>query len=236
MSNTKQNNNHPKKGDSNPNPNAISETIKISEIPAFLERQEKQDFINRQKELEKFLMISDKTFHALVKEKGAFFSMRALNRKITDKVLIALIEELILLRDEANPITVLKAIPLQAVWSAFFESYDGTTTKSLTNTANASQSFRNMLACFPAKIKQVMKELVNQGLVTQWQVASTKKSLLEEWQIDQVNDFLVAKGVYNSSMDLASKYKVFKALKGKFIEPKTETLETETETETETKQ
>ena len=231
MEHTKQNKNHPIKGDSNPNPNAISEkTIKISEIPAFLERQEKQDFINRQKELEKFLMLSDKTFHALVKEKGAFFSMRALNRKITDKVLIALIEELILLRDEANPITVLKTIPLQAVWSGFFESYDGTTTKSLTNTANASQSFRNMLACFPAKIKQVMKELDAQGLKNCWSIGqSSKKPLLEEWQVAQLDAFLQEKGVLNPSMDLSSRYKVFKSLKGKFIEPK----KTETETETE---
>ncbi len=234
MSNTKQNKNHPIKGDSNPNPNATSETIKISEIPAFLERQEKQDFINRQKELEKFLMISDKTFHALVKEKGAFFSMRALNRKITDKVLIALIDELILLRNNDNPIAILSSTPLLVVWQSFFASYDGTTSKSLTNTANASQSFRNMLACFPAKIKQVMKELNEQGLQNCWAIGSTKKPLLEPWQVAQLDAFLREKGVLNPSMDLASKYKVFKALKGKFIEPKTETeKETVTETETE---
>ena len=229
MEHTKQNNNHPKKGDSNPNPNAAVKTIKVSEIPQFLKQQEEQDFINRQKELEKFLMISDNTFHALVKEKGAFFSMRALNRKITDKVLIALIDELILLRDEANPIDCIRDNPIKKVWSGFFESYDGTTTKSLTNTANASQSFRNMLACFPAKIKSIMKELVNQGLVTQWSIGSSKKPLLEPWQVAQLDAFLQEKGVLNPSMDLPSKYKVFKALKGKFIEPKTETLETETE-------
>ena len=203
----------------------------MKQIPAFLERQEKQDFINRQKELEKFLMLSDKTFHALVKDGKPFYAMRALNRKITDKVLIALIEELILLRDEANPVVVLKTIPLQAVWSAFFESYDGTTTKSLTNSANATQSFRNMLACFPAKIKQVMKELNEQGLKNCWSIGqSSKKPLLEEWQVAQLDAFLQKAGVLNPSMDLASKYKVFKALKGKFIEPKTET-EKETETE-----
>ena len=39
MSNTKQNNNHPKKGDSNPNPKATSENIKISEIPGFLKNK-----------------------------------------------------------------------------------------------------------------------------------------------------------------------------------------------------
>ena len=159
MEHTKQNKIHPKK-DEPVNPATMQDkTIKISEIPAFLGEQRKRVFINRQKELEKFLMLSDKTFHALVKEKGAFFSMRALNRKITDKVLTALIEELILLRDEANPIAILSSTPILIVWQSFFSSYDGTTTKSLTNTANASQSFRNMLACFPAKIKQVMKEL-----------------------------------------------------------------------------
>ena len=136
----------------------------------------------------------------------------------------------ILLRDEANPITVLKTIPLQAVWSAFFESYDGTTTKSFTNTANASQSFRNMLACFPSKIKQVMKELDAQGLKNCWAIdQASKKPLLEPWQVAQLDAFLQEKGVYNASMDIANKYKVFKALKGKFIEPKTETPETETE-------
>ena len=104
MEQTKQNKNHPKKGDSNPNPNAISETIKISEIPAFLEKQRKQDFINRQKELDKFQMISDNTFHALVKDGNPFYAMRQLNQTITNKLLGSLIDELILLRDEANPI------------------------------------------------------------------------------------------------------------------------------------
>ena len=222
---------HPAK-DEPVNPNATSEkTIKISEIPAFLERQEKQDYINRQKELEKFLMLSDKTFHALVKEGKPFYAMRALNRKITDEVLIALIDELILLRDEANPIAILSSTPLKKVWSGFFDSYNGTTTKSLTNTANASQSFRNMLACFPAKIKQVMKELNEQGLKNCWSIGqSSKKPLLEEWQVAQLDAFLQEKGVLNPSMDLSSRYKVFKSLKGKFIEPKkTETPETETE-------
>jgi len=233
MEQTKRNKNHPIKGDSNPNPNAISETIKISEIPAFLERQRKQDFINRQKELDKFLMISDKTFHALVKEGNPFFAMRQLNASITNKLLGSLIDELILLRDEANPIAILSSTPLLVVWQSFFDSYNGTTTKSLTNTANASQSFRNMLACFPAKIKQVMKELNEQGLENCWTLQSSKKPLLEPWQVAQLDAFLQEKGVLNPSMDLASKYKVFKALKGKFIEPAKETV-TETETETET--
>ena len=230
---------HPAKDDSNPNPNATSETIKISEIPAFLERQRKQDFINRQKELDKFLMISDKTFHALVKEGNPFFAMRQLNASITNKLLGSLIEELILLRNDENPIAILSSTPLLIVWQSFFDSYNGTTTKSLTNTANASQSFRNMLACFPAKIKSIMKELNEQGLKNCWTLQSSKKPLLEPWQVAQLDAFLQEKGVLNPSMDLASKFKVFKALKGKFIEPKkTETeKETEqTETETETKQ
>jgi hypothetical protein len=234
MEQTKQNKNHPKKGDSNPNPNAISETIKISEIPAFLERQEEQNFINRQKELDKFLMLSDNTFDALVKEGKPFFALRQLNAAITNKLLGSLIDELILLRNNPDPITALKTKPLQAVWSAFFESYDGTTTKSLTNSANATQSFRNMLACFPSKIKSIMKELNEQGLQNSWSISqSSKKPLLEQWQVAQLDAFLQEKGVLNPSMDLSSRYKVFKSLKGKFIEPKkTETTETE---QTETK-
>ena len=224
---------HPTKDDP-VNPTAVVKTIKVSEIPQFLKQQEEQDFIKRQKELDQFQMISCNTFNELVKEKGAFFSMRALNRQITDKVLIALIEELILLRDEVNPIAVLKTIPLQAVWSAFFDSYDGTTTKSLTNSANATQSFRNMLACFPAKIKSIMKELNEQGLPNCWSIGNqSKKPLLEPWQVAQLDAFLQEKGVLNPSMDLANKFKVFKALKGKFIEPKKTETETETEKETE---
>ena len=194
-------------------------TIKISEIPAFLGNQKEQEFIKRQKELDQFQVISANTFHALTKEGNPFFSMRALNSQITDKVLTALIEELILLRNFDNPIAFLSSTPILIVWQSFFDSYNGTTTRSLTNTANATQSFRNMLACFPAKIKQVMKELVNQGLVTQWQVTSTKKSLLEEWQVAQLDAFLQEKGVLNPSMEISMRYKVFKSLKGKFIEP-----------------
>ena len=161
---------------------------------------------DRQKELEKFQMISANTFHALVKEGNPFYAMRQLNASITNKILGSLIDELILLRDEANPITVLKTKPLQAVWSAFFESYDGKTAKTLTNQANPSQSYRNMLATFPSKIKSIMKELVNQGLVTQWQVTSTKKSLLEEWQVAQLDAFLQEKGVLNPSMEISMRY------------------------------
>jgi len=235
MEQTKQNRNHPAKGDSNPNPNAISEkTIKISEIPAFLENQGKLDYINRQKELDHFQLISHNTFHALVKDGNPFFSMRALNRKITDKVLIALIEELILLRDNDNPIAILSSTPNLIVWQSFFNSYDGTTTKSLTNTANASQSFRNMLACFPAKIKQVMKELNEQGLKNCWSIQkSNKQPGLNEEQIKFIDKFLQSQGVYNSSMDLSSRFKIFKTLKGKLPEAKETVTETETETETE---
>ena len=209
---------HPAKDDP-VNPTAVVKTIKVSEIPQFLKQQEEQDFINRRKELDQFFEISDKVFNELVKEKGAFFSMRALNRQITDKVLIALIEELVLLRNNDNPIAILSSTPILIVWQSFFDSYTGTTTRSLTNTANASQSFRNMLACFPAKIKQVMKELNEQGLPNCWSIAQSKKPLLEPWQVAQVNAFLQEKGVLNPSMEISMRYKVFKSLKGKFIEP-----------------
>ena len=221
MSNTKQNKHHPAK-DEPVNPNAISEkTIKISEVPAFLGEQRKQVFINRQKELDKFQMISDNTFHALVKDGKPFYAMRALNRKITDKVLIALIEELILLRDEANPIAALKTKPLQAVWSGFFESYECKAQKTDTNTKNPSQSFRNMLACFPSKLKDIMKELDDQGLENCWTIQkSNKQPELNEEQIKFIDKFLQSQGVYNSSMDLSSRHKIFKALKGKLPEIK----------------
>lgn len=205
----------------------VVKTIKVSEIPQFLKQQEEQDFINRQKELEKFQMISDNTFHALIKEGNPFFAMHQLNASITNKVLGSLVDELILLRGETNPIDCIRDNPLKKVWSGFFDSYAGTTTKSLTNTANASQSFRNMLACFPSKIKSIMKELVNQGLVTQWQVIA-QKSLLEEWQVAQIDAFLQEKGVLNPSMEISMRYKVFKSLKGKFIEPGIEPKKTET--------
>ena len=212
----KQNTKHPAK-DEPVNPNAISEkTIKISEIPAFLENQGKQDFINRQKELDKFLMISDKTFHALVKEGNPFFAMRQLNASITNKLLGSLIDELILLRDEANPIAILSSTPLLIVWQSFFDSYNGTTTKSLTNTANASQSFRNMLACFPAKIKQVMIALDEAGLPNNWIIPkNSKKQSLSEADIKEIDSLLAKTGVLNPSMDIASRYKVFKALGGR---------------------
>ena len=211
---------HPAKDDPvNPNATAtdkVVKTIKVSEIPQFLKQQEEQDFINRQKELDQFSEISDNVFNELVKENSPFFSMRALNRKITDEVLIALIEELILLRDEANPIAVLSSIPIPIVWQSFFRSYDGSTTKSLTNTANASQSFRNMLACFPAKIKQVMLALDEAGLPNNWIIPkSSKKVSFSPEDEKEINSLLQKAGVLNPSMDLKDKYKIYKALGGK---------------------
>ena len=216
MSNTIKKTNHPAK-DGTVNPNAISEkTIKISEVPAFLGEQRKQVYINRQKELDQFSEISDKVFNELVKEGSPFFAMRALNRKITDEVLIALIEELILLRNEANPIDCIRDNPLKKVWSGFFESYNGTTTKSLTNTANASQSFRNMLACFPAKSKAVMLALDEAGLENNWIIPkNNKKVSFSPEDEKEINLLLQKSGILNPSMELKDRYKVFKALGGK---------------------
>ena len=95
-----------------------------------------------------------------------------------------------------------------------------------------------MLATFPAKIKQVMKELNEQGLKNCWTLQSSKKPLLNEEQIKFIDKFLQSQGVYNASMDLSSRYKIFKTLKGKLPETTVkEAKETEKETEqTEAKQ
>ena len=47
-----------------------------------------------------------------MKDGKPFYAMRALNHKITDKVLTALIEELILLRNNDNPIAILSSTPI----------------------------------------------------------------------------------------------------------------------------
>ena len=168
-----------------------------------------------------FSEIQGKTFRALVAINGSFYSMFKLNEEITKKVVNALITELIILSNNPNPITVLKTKPLQAVWSAFFESYECKAQKTDTNTKNPSQSFRNMLACYPSKLKDIMRELNTQGLPNCWTVQkSNKQPELNEEQIKFIDKFLQLQGVYNASMDLSSRYKIFKTLKGNRYMPK----------------
>ena len=68
--------------------------------------------------------IQSKSLRALVADNGSFYAMFKLNEEITTKVVNALITELVILSNNPNPIVVLKTKPLQAVWSAFFESYE----------------------------------------------------------------------------------------------------------------
>ena len=86
----------------------------------------------------------------------------------------------------------------------------------MTNTANATQSFRNMLSTFPAKAKQVMIALDEAGLKNLWVIRkNSKKQSLSEADEKEINSLLANMGVFNSSMDIASRYKVFKALGGR---------------------
>jgi len=203
MGNTKQNTKHPAKG-APVNPNAAGQATTT-----------KPELVNPAQ----FSEIQGKTFRALVSNNGSFYSMYKLNEEITKKVVNALITELIILSNNPNPITVLKTKPLQAVWDAFFESYQCKAQKTDTNTKNPSQSFRNMLACFPSKLKDIMRELNTQGLKNCWLIQkSTKQPGLNEEQIKFIDKFLQSQGVYNSSMDLSTRYKIFKTLKGKLPE------------------
>jgi len=166
--------------------------------------------------------IRGRAFEALCGTDGAFSCMFALNPMITGDLVQSLLDFFIVNCDEPNPIDILKNEPSKTIWSAFFESYESKAQKSDTNTKNPSQSFRNMLACFPAKAKQVMIALDEAGLKNCWTLQkSNKQPDLNEEQIKFIDKFLQAQGVYNSSMDLSSRYKIFKALRGKLPVPET---------------
>jgi len=166
--------------------------------------------------------IRGKAYEALCGKDGAFSSMHALNPMITGDVVNALLDFFIVNSDEPHPIEILKNEPSKTIWQSFFDSYNGTTTRSSTNTANATQSFRNMLSTFPSKAKQVMIALDEAGLKNCWTLQkSNKQPDLNEEQIKFIDKFLQAQGVYNSSMDLSSRYKIFKALRGKLPVPET---------------
>ena len=166
--------------------------------------------------------IRGKAYEALCGKDGAFSSMFALNPMITGDVVQCLLDFFIVNSDEPHPIDILKNEPSKTIWQSFFDSYNGTTTRSSTNTANATQSFRNMLSTFPSKAKQVMIALDEAGLKNCWTLQkSNKQPDLNEEQIKFIDKFLQAQGVYNSSMDLSSRYKIFKALRGKLPVPET---------------
>ena len=207
MSNTKQNKHHPAK-DEPVNPTATGQAI-----------DHKPELVNPKQDDIK--AIRGKAYEALLAKDGAFSSMYALNPMITGNVVNALLDFFIVNPEEANPLEILQKEPSKTIWQSFFDSYNGTTTKSLTNTANASQSFRNMLACFPAKAKQVMIALDTCGLPNNWIIPkNSKKQSLSEADIKEVDALLQKTGILNPSMDIASRYKVFKALGGKLTSRK----------------
>ena len=73
-----------------------------------------------------------------------------------------------------------------------------------------------MLSSFPAKSKAVMLALDEAGLKNNWIIPkNSKKQSLSEADIKEIDSLLAKTGVLNPSMDIASRYKVFKALGGK---------------------
>ena len=162
----------------------------------------------------------------LINKDGAFNSMYNLNKDITTTVILAIMDFLIDHNQEANPVTSLKDNPLLEVWNAFFQTYNVKIESSETNKKNPQQSYRNMLATFPSKIKYVMLALDECGLKNSWIIPkNSKKQSLSEADIKEVDALLQKTGILNPSMDIASRYKVFKALGGKLTSRK----ETKTE-------
>ena len=160
--------------------------------------------------------IRGKAYEALLAKDGAFSSMFALNPVVTGDVVNALLDFFIVNPEEAYPIDILKNEPSKTIWSAFFQAYimPGKATDS--NTKNPQQSFRNMLSTFPAKSKAVMLALDEAGLPNNWIIPkASKKVTISEADIKEIDSLLAKTGVLNPSMDIASRYKVFKALGGK---------------------
>jgi len=165
--------------------------------------------------------IRGKAFEALCQKDGAFSCMFALNPMLTGDLVQSLLDFFIVNSDEPHPIDILKNEPSKTIWSAFFESYECKAQKSDTNTKNPSQSFRNMLACFPAKAKQVMIALDEQGLPNNWIIPkNNKKVSFSPEDEKEINSLLQKAGVLNPSMELKDRYKVFKALGGRLTSRK----------------
>ena len=78
-----------------------------------------------------------------------------------------------------------------------------------------------MLSSFPAKSKAVMLALDEAGLKNNWIIPkSSKKVSFSPEDEKEINNLLVKMGVFNSSMELRDRYKVFKALGGKLTSRK----------------
>jgi len=160
--------------------------------------------------------IRGKAFEALLAKDGAFSSMFALNPIITSDVVQCLLDFCIVNSDEANPIDIMKNEPSRTVWNAFFQTYNVKIEGSETNKKNPQQSYRNMLASFPSKIKYVMLALDECGLKNSWIIPkNSKKQSLSEEDEKEINSLLQKAGVFNPSMELKDRFKVFKALGGR---------------------
>ena len=173
--------------------------------------------------------IRGKAYESLCGKDGAFSSMYALNPMITGDVVNALLDFFIVNPEEAYPIDILKNEPSKTIWSAFFQTYNVKIEGSETNKKNPQQSYRNMLATFPSKIKYVMLALDEAGLKNNWIIPkNNKKVSFSPEDEKEINYLLANMGVFNTSMELKDRYKVFKALGGKLTSRK-EAKETEKE-------
>lgn len=160
--------------------------------------------------------IRGKAYEALCGTDGAFSSMFALNPMITGDVVNALIDFFIVNSDEPHPIEILEKEPSSTIWQSFFQAYKQPGKATDSNTKNPQQSFRNMLSSFPAKAKQVMIALDTCGLPNNWIIPqSSKKVSFSQEDEKEINSLLQKAGVFNPSMELKDRYKVFKALGGR---------------------
>jgi len=160
--------------------------------------------------------IRGKAFESLCGKDGAFSSMFALNPMLTSDVVQCLLDFCIVNSDEAHPIDIMKNEPSIQIWNAFFQTYNVKIEGSETNKKNPQQSYRNMLATFPSKIKYVMLALDECGLKNNWIVPTSRKKVsFSQEDEKEINALLQKAGVFNSSMELKDRYKVFKALGGR---------------------
>lgn len=160
--------------------------------------------------------IRGKAYGSLCGKDGAFSSMYALNPMITGDVVNALLDFFIVNSEDPNPIDILKNEPSKTIWQSFFRAYQEPSKATDSNSKNPQQSFRNMLSSFPAKSKAVMLALDEAGLKNNWIIPkNNKKVSFSPEDEKEINYLLANMGVFNSSMELKDRYRVFKALGGR---------------------
>ena len=160
--------------------------------------------------------IRGKAYESLCGTDGAFSCMFALNPMITGDVVNALLDFFIVNSDEPHPIEIMKNEPSKTIWQSFFRAYQEPSQATDSNSRNPRQSFRNMLASFPSKIKYVMLALDEAGLKNNWIIPQNhKKVSFSPEDEKEINSLLQKAGVFNPSMELKDRFKVFKALGGR---------------------